>query len=136
MKKNNKTLFKAILPWVIVLLLLSSLFPFLMNNGGSKELTYSQFMTVLKDEKVTNVTVTPNSYVVKVEGSYKKNSKGDKVSFTTIVPKTDKELDSLTQILEDKNVKVKVTDSNSDHMIWNVLGAILHMLYCLVVCSG
>lgn len=125
MKKNNKTLFKAILPWVIVLLLLSSLFPFLMNNGGSKELTYSQFMTVLKDEKVTNVTVTPNSYVVKVEGSYKKNSKGDKVSFTTIVPKTDKELDSLTQILEDKNVKVKVTDSNSDHMIWNVLGAIL-----------
>ena len=125
MKKNNKTLFKAILPWVIVLLLLSSVFPFLMNNGGSKELTYSQFMTVLKDEKVTNVTVTPNSYVAKVEGSYKKNSKGDKVKFTTIVPKTDKELDSLVQILEDKNVKVKVTDADSDNMIWNVLGTIL-----------
>ena len=125
MKKNNKTLFKAILPWVIVLLLLSSLFPFLMKNGGSKELTYSQFMTVLKDEKVTNVTVTPNSYVAKVEGSYKKNSKGDKVNFTTIVPKTDKELDSLTQILEDKNVKIKVTDSESDNMIWNILGSIL-----------
>lgn len=124
MKKNNKTLFKAILPWIVVLLLLSSLFPFLMKNGGSKELTYSQFMTVLKDEKVTNVTVTPNSYVAKVEGSYKKNSKGDKVNFTTIVPKTDKELDSLTQILEDKNVKVKVTDANSDNMIWNVIGTI------------
>ena len=124
MKKNNKTLFKAILPWVIVLLLLSSLFPFLLNNGGSKELTYSQFMTVLKDEKVTNVTVTPNSYVAKVEGSYKKNSKGDKVNFTTIVPKTDKELDSLTQVLEDKNVKIKVTDSESDNMIWNILGSI------------
>ena len=125
MKKNNKTLFKAILPWVIVLLLLSSLFPFLMNNGGSKELTYSQFMTVLKDEKVTNVTVTPNSYVAKVEGSYKKNSKGDKVKFSTIVPKTDKELDSLVQILEDKNVKVKVNDADSDNMIWSVLGTIL-----------
>lgn len=125
MKKNNKTLFKAILPWIVVLLLLSSLFPFLMKNGGSKELTYSQFMTVLKDEKVTNVTVTPNSYVAKVEGSYKKNSKGDKVNFTTIVPKTDKELDSLVQILEDKNVKVKVTDANSDNMIWNIVGPIL-----------
>ncbi len=125
MKKNNKTLFKAILPWIVVLLLLSSLFPFLMKNGGSKELTYSQFMTVLKDEKVTNVTVTPNSYVAKVEGSYKKNSKGDKVNFTTIVPKTDKELDSLVQILEDKNVKVKVTDANSDNMIWNIVGSIL-----------
>ena len=124
MKKNNKTLFKAILPWIVVLLLLSSLFPFLMNNGGSKELTYSQFMTVLKDEKVTNITITPNSFVTKVEGSYKKNSKGDKVNFTTIVPKTDKELDSLTQILEDKNVKVKVTDANSDNMIWNVIGTI------------
>ena len=125
MKKNNKTLFKAILPWVIVLLLLSSLFPFLMNNGGSNELTYSQFMTVVKDKKITNVTITPNSFVTKVEGSYKKNSKGDKVNFTTIVPKTDKELDSLTQILEDKNVKIKVTDSNSDNMIWNILGSIL-----------
>ena len=125
MKKNNKTLLKAILPWIVVLLLLSSLFPFLLKNGGSKELTYSQFMTVLKDEKVTNVTVTPNSYVAKVEGSYKKNSKGDKVNFTTIVPKTDKELDSLTQILEDKNVKIKVTDSESDNMIWNILGSIL-----------
>ena len=125
MKKNNKTLFKAILPWVIVLLLLSSLFPFLLNNGGSKELTYSQFMTVVKDKKITNVTIKPNSFVTKVEGSYKKNSKGDKVNFTTIVPKTDKELDSLTQILEDKNVKIKVTDSNSDNMIWNILGSIL-----------
>lgn len=125
MKKNNKTLFKAILPWIVVLLLLSSLFPFLMKNGGSKELTYSQFMTVLKDKKITNVTVTPNSYVAKVEGSYKKNSKGDKVNFTTIVPKTDKELDSLVQILEDKNVKVKVTDANSDNMIWNIVGSIL-----------
>ena len=124
MKKNNKTLFKAILPWVIVLLLLSSLFPFLLNNGGSKELTYSQFMTVVKDKKITNVTITPNSFVTKVEGSYKKNSKGDKVNFTTIVPKTDKELDSLTQIFEDKNVKIKVTDSESDNMIWNILGSI------------
>lgn len=125
MKKNNKTLFKAILPWVIVLLLLSSLFPFLLNNGGSKELTYSQFMTVVKDKKITNVTITPNSFVTKVEGSYKKNSKGDKVNFTTIVPKTDKELDSLTQVLEDKNVKIKVTDSESDNMIWNILDSIL-----------
>lgn len=125
MKKNNKTLFKAILPWVIVLLLLSSLFPFLLNNGGSKELTYSQFMTVVKDKKITNVTIKPNSFVTKVEGSYKKNSKGDKVNFTTIVPKTDKELDSLTQVLEDKNVKIKVTDSESDNMIWNILGSIL-----------
>lgn len=125
MKKNNKILFKAILPWVIVLLLLSSLFPFLLNNGGSKELTYSQFMTVVKDKKITNVTITPNSFVTKVEGSYKKNSKGDKVNFTTIVPKTDKELDSLTQVLEDKNVKIKVTDSESDNMIWNILGSIL-----------
>lgn len=125
MKKNNKTLFKAILPWIVVLLLLSLLFPFLMKNGGSKELTYSQFMTVVKDKKITNVTVTPNSYVAKVEGSYKKNSKGDKVNFTTIVPKTDKELDSLVQILEDKNVKVKVTDANSDNMIWNIVGSIL-----------
>lgn len=133
MKKNNKTLFKAILPWVIVLLLLSSLFPFLLNNGGSKELTYSQFMTVVKDKKINNVTITPNSFVTKVEGSYKKNSKGDKVNFTTIVPKTDKELDSLTQVLEDKNVKIKVTDSESDNMIWNILGSILP---CVILFGG
>lgn len=125
MKKNNKTLFRAILPWVIVLLLLSSLFPFLMNNGNKKELSYSQFITVVKDDRVSNVTITPDSYIVKVEGSYKKSTNGDKVKFTTIVPKTDKELDSLTQILENKNVKMTVNDANSDNMIWNVLANIL-----------
>ena len=125
MKKNNKTLFRAILPWVIVLLLLSSLFPFLMSDGGKKELTYTQFITVVKDDKVSNVTITPNSYVVKVEGSYKKSTNGNKVKFTTVVPKTDKELDSLTQILEDKNVKMTVNDANSDNMVWNVLANIL-----------
>ena len=109
MKKNNKTLFKAILPWVIVLLLLSSLFPFLLNNGGSKELTYSQFMTVVKDKKITNVTITPNSFVTKVEGSYKKNSKGDKVNFTTIVPKTDKEFNVVVEMLQSES-KQLVTD--------------------------
>ena len=133
MKKNNKTLLRAILPWVIVLLLLSSLFPFLMNNGNKKELSYTQFITVVKDDKVSNVTITPNSYVVKVEGSYKKSTNGNKVKFTTIVPKTDKELDSLTQILEDKNVKMTVNDANSDNMIWNVLANILPyvLLYLL-----
>ena len=97
-----------------------------MNNGGSKELTYSQFMTVVKDKKITNVTITPNSFVTKVRKvATRRTLKGDKVNFTTIVPKTDKELDSLTQVLEDKNVKIKVTDSESDNMIWNILGSIL-----------
>lgn len=48
---KNKNLFKAILPWVIVLILLGSLVPILSSPGGNKTLSYSQFVSTVKKDQ-------------------------------------------------------------------------------------
>ena len=93
MNNKNKSLFKAIMPWLVVIVLLSSLVPFL-NSGKSSEVNYNQFVKIVDQEKVSEITVMPGIYVTIVEGKYQKEEKGKKVSysFKTNVPQTDEEL--------------------------------------------
>lgn len=121
MNNKNKSLLKAILPWLLVLLLLSSLIPILNSTtGGSKELSYTDFQTTLKSGNVSKVTLTPSSYVVSIEGTYKKKV-GNYSTFTVIVPATDEEVDSLNQTLNDRGIKITYTNKESDNMIWTFL---------------
>ena len=46
MNNKNKSLFKAIMPWLVVIVLLSSLVPFL-NSGKSSEVNYNQFVKIV-----------------------------------------------------------------------------------------
>ena len=75
MNNKNKSLFKAIMPWLVVIVLLSSLVPFL-NSGKSSEVNYNQFVKIIDQEKVSYITVMPGIYVTIVEGKYKKEEKG------------------------------------------------------------
>ena len=67
MNNKNKSLFKAIMPWLVVIVLLSSLVPFL-NSGKSSEVNYNQFVKIVDQEKVSEITVMPGIYVTSVEG--------------------------------------------------------------------
>ena len=51
MNNKNKSLFKMIMPWLVVLLLLSSLIP-LLNQGRSTEVNYTEFVRILDQEKI------------------------------------------------------------------------------------
>ena len=75
---KNKNLFKAILPWFVVLVLLASIIPALNRVGGSDSLSYSEFVSVVesKDKKITKMTLTPGTYIVNVEGTYTSKSNG------------------------------------------------------------
>lgn len=126
MNDKNKSLFKAIMPWIVVLLLLGSLIP-LLNTGQSTEVNYNEFMAILDKQKVTEMTVTPGTYVTSVEGKYTKTVKGKDVTntFKTNVLKTDEELNSLIQLLEDKNIKVTVLDERKESMLMNTILTLL-----------
>ncbi len=104
MNDKNKSLFKAIMPWLIVLLLLGSLIP-LLTSGQSTEVNYNEFMIILNKQKVTEMKVTPGTYVTSIQGKYTKTEKGKEATYTfkTNVLKTDEELNSLMQLLEDKS---------------------------------
>ena len=122
MNNKNKSLFKAIMPWLVVIILLSSLVP-LLNTGKSSAVNYNEFVSILDKQKVTEMTVMPGIYVTSVEGKYTKNEKGKDVTyaFKTNVPQTDEELNSLMQLLEDKGIKVSVLDAKSENMLMDTI---------------
>lgn len=127
MNDKNKSLFKAIMPWIVVLLLLGSLIP-LLGTGQSAEVNYNEFVKIVNEKKVTEMTVTPGTYVTSVQGKYMtKTNNGKEVTatFKTNVLKTDEELNSLMQILEDKNIKVTVLDERKESMLMNTILSLL-----------
>lgn len=126
MNDKNKSLLKAILPWVAVIILLSSLIP-LMNSGKSSQLSYTEFVKVVNEEKIEKMTVMPGTYVATVEGQYKTTENGKEVThtFKTNVPDTDEEINSLMQLLTDKNISVTVLDAKSEHMLMDIILGIL-----------
>lgn len=136
MNKKNKSLLKAILPWVLVLVIIGSIIPILTNrNAGNETLTYSEFTKALEDEKIKEVTVKPQSYVVDVTGKYTKkvDGKNKTVSFSTLVPATDEEVDSLMQVIKDQGVKAKVADASDDNMVINI---IMNLIPYIILIGG
>lgn len=126
MNDKNKSLFKAIAPWVVVLFVLSSLIP-LLNTGKSSDVNYNEFVTIMNEETITEMTVTPSKYVTSVEGQYKKTTDGKEVvyKFKTNVPQTDEELNSLMQLIDDKDIKVTVVDEEQENFLMNLIISLL-----------
>lgn len=48
MNSKNKSLMRTILPWLVILLLLSSLIPMMTRRTGNLELSYTDLITTLK----------------------------------------------------------------------------------------
>ncbi len=126
MNDKNKSLLKTIAPWIIVLLLLSTLIP-LMGNDKTSEVSYNEFINILDKQSVTEVEVTPGQFVTNVEGKYTKVESGKNVeyTFTTNLPNTDTELDSLIQVLDDKEIKTIIVDLESENMFMNIIANLL-----------
>ena len=122
MNNKNKSLMKAILPWILVIILLSSLIP-LLNMGRTTEVNYNQFVEILNKENVTEMTIMPGVYVTNVEGQYTRTEDGKEINytFTTNVPQTDEELNSLIQLVEDKNINVEILDARSENMVMDTI---------------
>ena len=117
--KNRRSLFRIILPWLLVLVMLSSLMTLFRGNGTTAQLSYSAFVNTIKEETVSEVTVSPKAYVVEVTGTYTTTSSGNdaKTNFKTLIPNTDQEIDSLMQLLEDRDIIVTVNNTEDDNMV-------------------
>ncbi|MGN1391675.1 MAG: ATP-dependent zinc metalloprotease FtsH, partial [Sharpea porci] len=117
-------------------MIIGSIIPVLTNrNAGSETLTYSEFTKALEDEKIKEVTVKPQSYVVDITGKYTKkvDGKNRTVSFSTLVPATDEEVDSLMQVIKDQGVKAKVADASDDNMVINI---IMNLIPYIILIGG
>lgn len=119
---KRKTLMKAILPWVVVLLVLTALIP-MMSTSRQESVNYNRFMTIISNESVESVTITPGKYVTKVEGIYTKkvNNKDTTYTFTTNILQNGDESDSLLETLQKKKVTTVIKDNADNSIIWTLI---------------
>ncbi len=134
MNKKNRSLLQSILPWVVVILLFSLLIP-LLSSSSSSEVNYNDFMTIIETENVTEVDITPGTYVTAIEGTYEKTVDGEVTTyvFETNVPQTDEELNSLVQLLEDNDIEITIVDYESSNLVFNTIISLLPYVLLLVV---
>ena len=74
---NKKGLLKSILPWLIVLMVISVAIPF-FNQSESSEIRYDKFIEIVQKEKVKDVEIVPKSLVIDVSGTYSKKASNGK----------------------------------------------------------
>ncbi len=123
---NRNTLLRSMLPALVVLLIVAIAFP-LLSNDSSNQITYSEFFDVIRDENVTAVSIEPQTLVIDVSGSYTETVDGETttVTFSTTIPKTEVELNSLTTLLESKDVETQVVDTSEQGVFMDVILAIV-----------
>ncbi|MFV0394551.1 MAG: ATP-dependent zinc metalloprotease FtsH [Coprobacillaceae bacterium] len=119
---NKQGLLKSILPWVLVLVLFVGGYSFI-TSGESKEIKYNEFVEIVENKEVKEVEIVPSSLVVEVSGTYTKKVDGKKqdVEFTTKVPRTDLELDSLVGLLQQKDIETTIVDANERNFLTDML---------------
>ena len=105
--KSNKGLsgmIRIIAPYLIILFAVSTIF-FMNGSSTTEVLGYNEFMEVLEDESIvmSNVSVTPDSTVVVVNGVYTEGE--EKVSFQVSIPNTDEIVNHVMDKLETRGTE-------------------------------
>lgn len=121
---KRKGLIKSLLPWLVVLVVLSVAIPF-FNQGTSTEITYDEFTRIVQEDKITEVEIVPSSLVIDVSGKYKKSGSKEETSFSVVIPKTETELDSLVGLLDENKAEVVIVDANERGLFLDIILSIL-----------
>ena len=132
MKKKNNA-FTAMLPYIVLVIILVGTL-FLANNKGTKinELTTGDLIEAIKNEEVTEITITPKSSdsVYYIEGKIEGYKKGEK--FTTKL--ISEEIDVVTEYAELKDLDLYETnkDPGSSSLLYIIIN-VVPMLIIIVV---
>ena len=115
------------LPYLIVIIAVMSLFS--MNSTSSvKQLTYQELHTVLKEESVTESAISIGRNTTTVKGVYK-DSKDQKITFSSVVPSTDAEISGLVEELGD--TKLSIVDAEASNVFLDTLLSLIPFLAML-----
>ena len=121
---KKKGLIKSMLPWLVVVMVMTVAIPF-FNQESSSEISYNEFTKVVQEEKITEVEIVPSSLVIDVEGAYTKKGNEKETKFTVVIPKTETELDSLIELLDENGTKVTIVDENDRGLFLDIILTLL-----------
>jgi len=98
----------TLIPYIIVTLAVMSLV-FMNFEGTTKKLTYSEYVELLNQGKVTESNVTVSTVVIKIAGKY---TEGTTVyDYTLVVPNTEAQNNGLMAEIYDSTSTVKIIDA-------------------------
>lgn len=133
MKKRSPLYF---LPYVVVLVLLLTLFSMGGNNSNTKEFTYNEFMSSAEKLKFEKVEVAVKDVILSVNGTYQtKDSKGKKVStkFSVTLPNSPDNLKWLDKVLDEKGKnEVNYYQPSEENLF---LSIVMNFLPILLMCG-
>lgn len=108
---NNKKVINF-LPYILVISILLLLVTF-GNGNATKVFNYNEFSASAEKMEFKDVRMSVGTTVVNIVGTYENNGKLE--NFTVSVPKTDKNIQWLSDIFaKNKNTKVEVLDANRE----------------------
>ena len=108
MPKNNKKGFVALLPFLMVVLLFSTIFnPF--GASVQDDVGYKGLITIIENEKIETVEMVVDGLTVTVSGSYKDNDKTKR--FSTSIVNNEGLVDNVVQRLEEKKCWIQLMKS-------------------------
>ena len=129
MKKKNSIV--GLIPYLIVIAFLIFMFasnPLVTQNT---KFTYNDFKEKATARKITQAEVVVNYNTVTIQGSYKDGENDN--PFSIVVPNTEQELNSIVELLNEKNVDVKYVDANQKSVLADILTSLIPMLGFLVI---
>jgi cell division protease FtsH len=114
------------LPTIFIITIVISLIAY-SSQGATERLNYSQFQNLAEHAQFSDSSMTINSTVISVEGTYTDTSESsdNSKSFSVIVPNTEANIEWLTETLEKGNGSLTINDPNSGSVWITVLGQLI-----------
>ena len=112
------------LPYALVIIILASLIVF-SNDSRTENFDYSTFVREAENMEFQQSSISVGTTVIDVQGTYE-DEKGTAHSFTVSVPKTDENIQWLTDTLGEG--RIAVTDPNRENQFMNIIVSLLPVL--------
>lgn len=129
MQQNNRNRWMRIVPYLILVAAMLSLFS--MNMGtASKSLDYQSLQETMREEDITNLSIALGGNVTTISGTYENNGKS--VSFTSKVPSTSEQIEKVLDYAG-TNTKVSIIDGEASNIFMETLLSFLPSILILGV---
>ena len=127
MQQNNRNRWMRLLPYVILIAAMFSLFS--MNMGSaSKSLDYQSLQETIKNEDVTKFSVSIGGNVTTVSGIYVNN--GKQVSFTSKIPSTSDQIEKVLDTVSG-DAQISIVDGEASNLFMQTLMSFLPVVLML-----
>lgn len=125
--KNSRNWIVNLLPYLIVLFAISTIF-MMSENSGIKSLGYNELYTTVEKQTVENVRITMYNTVLDIKGEYTDNSQV--IRFSANIPNTGDQADQILNALKEKGVSdIKIVDPYQSNILLDLAMQIIPFLF-------